>query len=197
MRHGSTVAAALEDAWAAIRTRHPEVRPAVMITGRAAHASRGQYGHFHACAWIPGARGWPDLDEVFISAESIAHGGRAAMGAIMHEAAHSLAFARGIADVSPGNVRYHTRVYATHAAELGLVPPLRAAAGYGWSTDELTDKAADDYAEIIAALDSETLARTDPHVVQRNAFAAALQAQARRDVRLGRNLEPADPAKDA
>jgi len=61
----------------------------------------------------------------------------------LHEAAHGLAQARGIADTSRGD-RYHNRRYATLAGELGLdvaiQPPI------GWSATTIPDQTANRYA---------------------------------------------------
>jgi hypothetical protein len=86
----SPVIAALENAWAAIQERHPEVPPVVIITGTGAGRRRNflVYGHYQKDAWehTDGR-----LPEVMITGERMADGAEKVLGTLLHEAAHALA----------------------------------------------------------------------------------------------------------
>jgi hypothetical protein len=94
-----------------------------------------------------------DRHEVLVGAEGLQRGPTDVLGTLLHEAAHGLAQARGIADTSRQG-RYHNRRYATLAHELGLevtsVPPI------GWSATTVPEPTAGLYAgqleELAAAL---------------------------------------------
>jgi hypothetical protein len=80
----------------------------------------------------------------------------------LHEAAHALAFARGIKETSR-NGRYHNRRFARLAEELGLVAPTTPSV-IGWSECTLPDKTAVLYDEELAALEAAIPAwRVDRH----------------------------------
>ncbi len=50
---GSAVVAALEDAWTAVRTHHPDVPQVVIVLGAGSETRRGlfKWGHFAAGRW--------------------------------------------------------------------------------------------------------------------------------------------------
>lgn len=103
---GSRIIAVLEHAWCAIRTRHPDVPPVVVITGTG-RESRGfaTLGHFGADRWQSPESEGGRLPELFIAGELLAGngghtGGRTVLKTLLHEAAHGLASARGIKDCS-------------------------------------------------------------------------------------------------
>ncbi len=77
---------ALEDAWAAIRARHPDVAPAVIITGSGSGSGRHmlRLGHYAASRWQPGADG-DELDEIFIGGEGLARGAGPVLATLLHE----------------------------------------------------------------------------------------------------------------
>ena len=117
--------AALEDAWAAIRHRHPEV-PAVMIVlgagSTGAPAGMLKLGHFAALRWT-GIREVDEqsepLAEVFVGGEGLARGPVEVLGTLLHEAAHALANVRGIKDTSRQG-RWHNAKFKALAEELGI-----------------------------------------------------------------------------
>src|SRR6266545_3715535 len=126
--------AAMEGAWATIRGHHAEIPEVVVLiaTGSDRGALR-KLGHFAARRW------------------RLARGPRLVFATLLHEAAHALAFARGIRDTSRGG-RYHNRRFMAVATELGLqVGALRpyglaattmlpaTAAQYSATLDELAD----------------------------------------------------------
>jgi hypothetical protein len=157
------VVAALEHAWHAIRTRHPQV-PAVVIvlaTGSIG-APRGslRLGHFAAMRWDHDTTSGSDpvngqgesadrreaLPEVFVGGEGLALGPVDVLGTLLHEAAHALAHTREIKDTSRQG-RYHNRRYAALATELGLtVTDTRT---IGWSDTRVPQATATEYAEVI------------------------------------------------
>jgi hypothetical protein len=105
--------AALEGAWAAIRSRHPEVPAVVMVLGAGSIGATGgalKPGHFAAMRWADpdqpatgdgdGAGAAVRLPEVFVGGEGLARGPANVLGTLLHEAAHALAHIRGIKDTS-------------------------------------------------------------------------------------------------
>ena len=131
----SPVVAGLERAWAAIRAAHPEVPAAVLVVASGSSGRQLRWGHFAAGRWhaaaLAGAR--PEV-----------------LGTLLHEAAHGLADARRMQDVSRGG-RYHNRRYAALAAELGLeiakVHPI------GWSATTVPPQTARRYADALDDLE--------------------------------------------
>src|SRR5215218_2839828 len=136
----SVLVAALEHAWQRIRSRHPEVPEAVLVVASGAEGKRLNLGHFAPHRWqVHGT----DHHEVLVGGEGLHRGPTDVLGTLLHEAAHSLAQARGIADTSRQG-RYHNRRYATLAHELGLnvtiQPPI------GWSATTVPEPTASAYA---------------------------------------------------
>jgi hypothetical protein len=116
----SRLIAALEHAWSAIRSHHPEVPQVVIVvaSGSDARSRRLNLGHFAAGRWQ--LTNQPtDRAEVLVSGEGLHRGPVDVLGTLLHEAAHGLAYARKISDTSRQG-RYHNRCYATLARELGL-----------------------------------------------------------------------------
>jgi hypothetical protein len=147
---GSELVRALEDVWAAIRRGHPELPPAVLITGAGSLGTRGglRLGHFAASRWQAGADG--ALGEIFVGGEGLARGAGPVLATLLHEAAHVLAHQREIKDTSRQG-RYHNTRFKTLAEELGLhVDHDRS---IGWSPTTLPGQTAARYADVIAALE--------------------------------------------
>jgi hypothetical protein len=148
----SRLVATLEHAWAAIRTRHPDV-PQVVIVVAAGSDPRGKrlnLGHFAAGRWQLTSPGAPtNRPEVLVSGEGLQRGPVDVLGTMLHEAAHGLAYARKISDTSHQG-RYHNRRYATLAGELGLemahLDPI------GWSATSVPTPTATCYAEVLVEL---------------------------------------------
>jgi hypothetical protein len=142
----SPLVAALERAWTAIRTHHPDVPAAVVIVASGGDANRLALGHFAPGRWQVNGTGH---HEVLIGAEGLARGPDDVLTTLLHEAAHGLANARGIQDTSRQG-RYHNHRYATLAAELGL--DVARDPRIGWSLTTLAQPTAQRYAAVLAEL---------------------------------------------
>ena len=143
---------ALEHAWAQIRRVHPEVPPAVLITGSGSDTRRRnmlRLGHFAASRWTAGPDG-DELDEIFIGGEGLERGAREVLATQLHEAAHAVARVRGIQDTSR-QARYHNKRFKAIAEELGL--KIDHHPTIGWSLTTLPDATAQLYADTITQLD--------------------------------------------
>jgi hypothetical protein len=148
----SRLVAALEHAWRAIRTRHPEVPQVVIVvaSGSDPRSRRLHLGHFAAGRWQLTSPDQPsDRAEVLVSGEGLQRGPVDVLGTLLHEAAHGLAYARKVSDTSRQG-RYHNRRYATLARELGLdvahVQPI------GWSATSVPDPITARYTQVLAEL---------------------------------------------
>jgi hypothetical protein len=87
------------------------------------------------------------LSEVLITADGLAGSATDALGTLVHEAAHAIAFQRGIKDTSRQG-RYHNKYFKAIAEEIGLEvcrDPER-----GWSVTALSDPAAVAYRHTLA-----------------------------------------------
>jgi hypothetical protein len=148
----SRLVAALEHAWTAIRTQHPDVPQVVIVvaSGSDPRSRRLNLGHFAAGRWQVTSPDQPaDRAEVLVSGEGLQRGPVEVLGTLLHEAAHGLASARKISDTSR-QARYHNRRYATLARELGLdVAHLQP---IGWSATSVPEPTAACYAEVLAEL---------------------------------------------
>jgi len=141
--------AALETAWAAIRTRHPEVPPVVLVVGAGSSGAAAgglKLGHFAALRWHHHDQRLP---EVFVGGEHLAHGPTEVLATLLHEAAHALAHVRGIRDTSRQG-RWHNARFKSLATELGIA--VSKDPRLGWSPTALTAETASTYADTITAL---------------------------------------------
>lgn len=146
------VVAALENAWAAIRARHPDVPAAVLVLGSGSIGARPgelRLGHFAATRWQRAHHRTAELPEVFVGGEGLARDPGEVLATLLHEAAHAMAHVRSIKDTSRQG-RYHNRGYARLAEELGL--HAREAGTIGWSDTTLTEATRSAYADVIAQL---------------------------------------------
>src|SRR5215218_1926164 len=182
----SRLVAALEHAWTAIRSYHPEV-PQVVIVVASGSDPRGQrlnFGHFAAGRWQLTSPDVPtDRPEVLVSGEGLQRGPIDVLGTLLHEAAHGLAYARKISDTSRQG-RYHNRRYATLAGERGLdvthLDPI------GWSATSVPEPTAARYVEVLAEL-------TAALELWRRALQASPAGPLPQRVGLLLRLRPADP----
>jgi len=143
---------ALEQAWADIRDRHPELPPAVIVLGAGSIGARSgelTLGHFAAMRWHTDGDDIEQLAEVFVGGEGLQRGPAGVLGTLLHEAAHALAHARGIKDTSRQG-RYHNTKFKTLAEEVGIT--VTKDPRIGWSPTELPDTTSADYATTIDAL---------------------------------------------
>jgi hypothetical protein len=146
----SLLVAALERTWQSIRRHHSDVPEAVLVVASGSEGKRLNLGHFAPHRWqVNGA----DRHEVLVGGEGLQRGATDVLGTLLHEAAHGLACARGIADTSRQG-RYHNRRYATLARELGL--EVASVKPIGWSATTVPEHTASTYAgqleELQAAL---------------------------------------------
>lgn len=108
----------LEACWEDIRTHHPEVPRVRLVLGTG--IDRGVYrkrGHWWPSQWSEDDRLVP---EVMISGEHLQRGQDAVLATLLHEAAHGLAWARGVKDTSRGG-RWHNKRFAEIATQLGCL----------------------------------------------------------------------------
>jgi hypothetical protein len=159
--YGSQIITALEQAWAAIRDRHPEIPDVVIVTGAGSNQKglpKGYAlrGHHWPERWVtdPAEHRMPEL---FVAGELLAAGGRAIVEVMLHEAAHALAVVRGVKDTSAEGNRYHNKRFVVLAIELGLRGPDRPEKVLGWSSCQVTDETAAAYADVIGAIDTARL----------------------------------------
>lgn len=140
---------AIEDVWAAIRERVEAVPRVVVTVGSGTIGERAgtiRLGHFAASRW---ERGKDEFAELFVAGEGLARGAKAILGTLLHEAAHGVAFNRGIQDTSR-NGRYHNAKFKALAEELGLI--INQVPGIGWSETIVPDETAKLYAPQLAEL---------------------------------------------
>lgn len=121
----SSVTTALERAWTAIRTLHPDVQPAAMVVYL--HPKGDRLGHYWQRSWE--TRQHVKLDEVHVSSHALARGADETLHVLLHEAAHSIAATRSIQDVSRQG-RYHNKRFSKLAHEMGLVVETNPKIGY-------------------------------------------------------------------
>ena len=150
---------ALESAWTAIRSRHPEIPAAVIIVGSGSGSGKNtqlKWGHYANLRWQLGDT---QLPEVLVSGEGLRRSPAEALTTLLHEAAHALADRRGIQDTSRQG-RWHNRHFANLAAELGLVPTKDPR--IGWSPCTLRSDTATVYASILDELGAAMRAYRHP-----------------------------------
>ncbi len=157
-RAAGCLVAALESAWEMARTRHPEIAPAVIVVASGTSGGAPRWGHFAACRWRRAADGG-QLAEILIAGEGLDRGAVPVLGTLLHEAAHALAHARGIADTSRQG-RYHNARYRYLAEELGLV--VEQVPVIGWSRTAVPAATAEGYATEIEAIADSLLVYRRP-----------------------------------
>lgn len=143
--------AALEAAWNAIRTRNPDVPPAVVILGAGsigAPAGALTLGHFAPIRWQRGADTEP-YAEIFIGGEGLARGATDVLGTLLHEATHAVAHVRRIKDTSRQG-RYHNERFKTLGEELGIT--VEKVRDIGWSSTSIPEATRTKYADVIGDL---------------------------------------------
>jgi len=167
---GSGLIAALEQTWAGIRRRTPELPEVVVVTGTGLSSSAlhidAKWGHFGPDPWVEGhpteegqgaaldlsaARRKPEL---FIAGECLAEGPRQTLQTMLHEAVHALAHVRGVKDTSRGSKYHNKRTFVALAGELGLAWPQgqRPHPVIGFSEVQVTEPTVADYADTLAYL---------------------------------------------
>ena len=153
---------ALESAWTAIRTRHPEIPAAVIIVGSGSNPTKAntlKYGHYATLRWQHGDN---QLPEVLVSGEGLRRTPTEVFTTLLHEATHALADRRGIQDTSRQG-RWHNRNFAHLAGELGLTA--RKDPKLGWSPCTLQPTTAAAYASVLAELGTAMRAYRHPETI--------------------------------
>ncbi len=118
---GSEIVAALEAAYADIRSNHPELPEVVWITG-SGFAGGSKWAHFWRDRWEDKQADETASDkraEMFMAGERLACGAELTLQSMLHEAAHALAAVREEQDTSRQH-RYHNKTFVKMAEELGL-----------------------------------------------------------------------------
>jgi hypothetical protein len=150
--------AALENAWSAIRAKHPDVPAVVIVVGSGTSTRQAKNGHYAPTRWQHGDN---RLAEVLVSGEGLKRPAPDVFTTLLHEAAHGLANARGIQDTSRQG-RWHNQRFADLAKELGLDP--QKDERIGWSPCTLRDETAKAYAGVLNALTKALQAYRHPEI---------------------------------
>ncbi len=151
-RISSPMVAALEQAWAYIRTHHADVPAAVVILGAGsigAPAGTLRLGHFAATRWNHDTDDADRLAEVFIGGEGLARGPVDVLGTLLHEAAHAIAHVRGVQDTSRQG-RWHNARFKALAEEVGIAVTKDPKSG--WSPTAVPPATQATYADTLAEL---------------------------------------------
>ena len=135
----SGIVRVLEDIWAAIRARHGELPPVVIIIASGTERKHPVWGHHAPGRWHTGTG---QRTEIMISGEGLRRPARDVLGTLLHEAAHALAAARGIKDTSRQG-RYHNTRFKMLAEELGITVDFHPT--IGWSPTSVPDPTARHY----------------------------------------------------
>ncbi|PXX66919.1 hypothetical protein DFR70_103674 [Nocardia tenerifensis] len=144
---GSRAVAALTLVWKEIRRRHPDIPDVVIIASPGSTGTASlRLGRFSARRWQSGER---EFDELFIATEGFSAGPRYVLATMLHEAAHALAYTRGVQDTSRAGA-YHNSRFKELAEELGLTA--QRDHGSGWATTHLPEPTATAYASQLAML---------------------------------------------
>jgi hypothetical protein len=150
--------AALTALWNAIRARHPEVPAVVLLPAPSLAKKMNVLGHFAPLRW-KGRRSEGDrLHEVLVVAEHLDRGAEEVLETLLHEAAHSVNFEKGIKDCS--KAQYHNARFRTTAESLGL--EVRQVPNYGHAHTTLPAATAQLYETGLAALREVLISRRRP-----------------------------------
>lgn len=151
--HGAVIISAVESAWREIRRRFDGV-PDICVTVPAAAVAQDPAKCTTLRTDRRFERGGHLTMELQVASATLGRGGHAMLGGLLHHAAHGLALARGITDVSGGDRRWHNKKYGRLAQEVGLTPPVRSDRFVGRARCPLADAEAVRWAEVISALDA-------------------------------------------
>ncbi|MEV6098676.1 hypothetical protein [Nocardia sp. NPDC051981] len=131
---------AVENAWAAIRSHHPDVPDVVLTVGAGSTGGSDlTLGYFAPNRWI---RGEYELHELFVGGEGLQRGAVDLLATLLHEAAHGIAVVRGIKDTSRQG-RWHNERYRELGKELGLDVTYHPK--IGWSITTVRDATREQY----------------------------------------------------
>lgn len=186
--------AAIEQTWAAIQARHPDVPDVVLTLGNgSARPGHLTLGHFHAGKW---ATSQSRLAELFIGGEGLSRGPRAVLGTLLHEATHGVAAAYGIRDTSRQG-RYHNTRFRELATELGLT--VERDPVIGWSITTVPETTAEEYEHEVGALGAALTAHRladihrDGRTSSNNGLVATCECDPPRRIRIARSTYETGP----
>ena len=150
----SAFVAALEQVWAEITRRHPDVPPVIVTVGAGSIRARPGsliLGHYAAARWQPAdpGTGREAIAELFIGGEGLRLGAVEVLGTLLHEAAHGVASTRKVKDTSRRGA-YHNSRYKLLAEELGL--QIDRDPTIGWSLTTVPAATIEAYADQVAQL---------------------------------------------
>jgi hypothetical protein len=185
---------ALAAAWRAIKARHAEVPDVVLTVGSGTigvKPGQARFGHFAAARW---QRGDEALAELFVGGEGLKRGAGPVLATLIHEAAHGVAFARGVKDTSRGG-KYHNKKFQDIAESMGCVIAHDPVIGFSPTT--LPPSTAEQYRKVIAALDAAITAYRHAEVagVSRPKASNYVKAECEcpRTIRVGKTVLAAAP----
>ncbi len=151
--HGTLLISTVESVWKEIRRRFAEV-PDVSVTTPPPLGAQDPT----ACSALRTGRSFYREGtltmELQVTSGTLGYGGRPMLEGLLHHAAHGLALARGITDISGGDQRWHNKHYGPLAHEVGLTPPTRGSRRVGTGHCPLSDAEAATWTEVIAVLDA-------------------------------------------
>lgn len=152
--HASDLTRACEAVWETLQSTFPELPAVVLLVAPADGGAKksGKLGHFWAGRWNVTGDSTP---EVVLVAEALKREAVEVFGTIVHEAAHALAFGRGIADTDKSGKR-HNKKFKAIAEELGLEVNSEPDKTRGYAFTSVPDGTANKYSDTIHAL-SEAL----------------------------------------
>lgn len=157
------VETAVAAVWQTIRDTHPDVPDVVTKP-----ASAGSRPHTHAAEFI--TRGRDDQPWLVIDPDRLAAD---PLGALLHTAAHAIAWARGVSDTSREG-RYHNRTFRLVSEEVGL--EVADPGSRGWEDTTPTEETRGHYdapvQTLIQALAERPPPPEAPRVPNRNLSAA-------------------------
>jgi hypothetical protein len=156
---------AMEQLWAEVRRRHPDVPDAILVLASGTMGTTTEiHGHFARSRWHVG-EGHEPRAEFFLGGEGLRRPAAAILGTTLHEAAHGLAATRDIVDVSDG--RYHNKKFAALAHELGV--EAEQADRIGWSVTTALPATVASYQAQLAVLEKalKVWRHTETEVAQR------------------------------
>ena len=153
---------ALESAWNAVRSTHPDVPEAVLIIGSGTATRQAKWGHYGSLRW---QHGDSRLSEVLISGEGLRRPAPEVLTTLLHEAAHGIADTRGVKDTSRQG-RWHNQKFAKLADELGL--DAHKDDRIGWSVCTLREDTARLYSAELKALTKALSAYRHPEIHAEN-----------------------------
>jgi hypothetical protein len=156
---------AMEQLWAEIRRRHPDVPDAILVLASGTMGTTTEiHGHFARSRWHVGD-GHEPRAEFFLGGEGLRRPAAEILGTTLHEAAHGLAATRDIVDVSDG--RYHNKKFAALGHELGV--KAEQADRIGWSVTTALPATVTSYQDQLAVLENalKVWRHTETEVAQR------------------------------